>query len=97
MYRLALLLLLLGVDWYFDTSLGTCPFDRPMSSTEAFCKALAYKHDIQQEISRPVLQCPAQVTILVVPPVMSPPLDFENLESILPDAGPVFDFTSMLC
>jgi hypothetical protein len=97
MPRLVFLLLLLSVDWYFDTSFGTSPFDRPMSSTEAFCKALAYKQDIQQELSRPEMRCPAQMAILVAPPVLSSLLDFESLDSIPPDADPVFDFTSMLC
>jgi hypothetical protein len=41
--RFLFLLLLLAVDWYFDTSLGQSPFDRPMSSTEACCESLVYK------------------------------------------------------
>ena len=97
MQRLVFLLLLLAVDWYFDTSFGTSPFDRPMSSTEAFCKALAYKQDIQQELSRPELRGPAQMAILVAPPVRASLLDYESPDSISPEAGPVFDFTSMLC
>jgi hypothetical protein len=39
MQRLVLLLLLLGVDWYFDTASGASPFSRPFCSTEIVCQS----------------------------------------------------------
>jgi hypothetical protein len=39
MQRLVLLLLLLGVDWYFDTSLLASPFARPFCNTEFVCQS----------------------------------------------------------
>jgi hypothetical protein len=50
MQRLFFLLLLLCVDWYFDTSFGTSPFTRPMYSTEVVCNSLACKRDFDLEI-----------------------------------------------
>ena len=39
MQRLILLLLLLSVDWYFDTSSGASPFSRPFCNTEIVCQS----------------------------------------------------------
>jgi hypothetical protein len=40
-YSFWFILLLLAGDWYFDTSHGLLPFERPMCSTQVTCRSLA--------------------------------------------------------
>jgi hypothetical protein len=50
MCRILFLTLLLWVDWELDTSFGTSPLSRPLSSTEAVCHSLSFKHDLAVKI-----------------------------------------------
>jgi hypothetical protein len=52
--RFCLLIVLLGVGWYFDTSFGTSPFTRPMHSTEVFCHSTTYRDNVIKQIDAPV-------------------------------------------
>jgi hypothetical protein len=53
--RFLFLLLLLDVDWYFDTSFGHDPFNRPMCSTEAYCESLVSKQHLCDLLAAPCL------------------------------------------
>jgi hypothetical protein len=98
MHRLVLLLLLLCVDWYFDTSFGTSPLTRPMYSTETFCHSMVYKQDVQRKIDGPELIdaaaaaigpsqcCPAPVRALQ-----------ESASSIVSSTDLVYVFMSIQC
>jgi hypothetical protein len=57
------LLLLVG-DWYFDTSHGLLPFERPMCSTAVACRSLACKQQLCERFEATDL---AQPTLLHAP------------------------------
>jgi hypothetical protein len=97
MPRLAFVLLLLGIDWYVDTSCGLSPFTRPMYSTEVVCKSIVYKHDIQQTIDRPeALDADSSASLLQR---SASPMSARSEAPvlILPGADPIFAFMSMQC
>ena len=95
--RIVLVFLLLGIDWYFDTSFGTSPFTRPMYSTEVVCSSLGHKHNIQQQIDGPDVRDPAPIASPIQPSPSPHPLGGEVPVSILSGADPVYSFMSMQC
>jgi hypothetical protein len=52
-------LLLLAADWYFDTSHGLLPFERPMCSTAVACHSLVYKEQLCKRFDAAGLTQPA--------------------------------------
>jgi hypothetical protein len=98
MQRLFFLLLLLGVDWYFDTSFGTSPFTRPMYSTEVVCNSLDCKRDIDLKIDTLPLVSHASFVVNKVwtlPP--SPTLLQSNSSHFLLDPSSAYLLMSMQC
>jgi hypothetical protein len=89
-HRFLFLLALLAVDWYFDTSFGHDPFNRPMCSTEAYCESLVHKQHLCDLLAAPCLLGAGSLfeafdqqlaasgpcgTVLTTPPVLGASLD----------------------
>jgi hypothetical protein len=97
MQRLTLLLLLLGIDWYFDTSFGTSPFTRPMYSTEVVCNSLSYKHDLQTKLDLPDSLDVASSACLIDPMPSPIPGAAKAPLPALPSAAHTYIFMTMQC
>jgi hypothetical protein len=98
MQRFFFLLLLLGFDWYFDTSFGTSPFTRPMYSTEVICNSLACKHDINVKIDLlPLISYASVVVNRVRTQLPSPTLLQSNSSHFFSDSSLTYLLMSMQC
>jgi hypothetical protein len=92
------LLLLLAVDWYFDTSFGHSAFEAPMSSTAAFCQSLARKQEVCKKLEAVDLIGPtgfAERSDQL--PSRPSPLPAGADTFLLPGAEQVYVFMSMQC
>ncbi|HZU36830.1 MAG TPA: hypothetical protein VFA18_13005 [Gemmataceae bacterium] len=77
--RLLFLLLLLAIDWYADTSLGSSPTSADMRSTDAYCRCLAHKQLIGQSLA-------VSHRLVTAPPVDSSSQSRDNLFTPLGEA-----------
>jgi hypothetical protein len=72
MYRIVFLVLLLWIDWEMDTSFGTSPVSKPLSSTEAACASLSFKHQLVVRIQSLHMKVEASLSDSLSPPPQHP-------------------------
>ena len=72
MHRVLFLILLLGIDWVLDPSFGTSPFSKPLSSTEAVCASLTFKHDLVIRIESLYMPAETGPSDSLLPPLQQP-------------------------
>jgi hypothetical protein len=96
--RFLFLLVLLGIDWYFDTSFGQSPFDGPMSSTAAVCQSSVQKQRVCKRLEVANL-IEATPLVEAADPHLSalPPLRGKAGAFVPPDADLAYVFMSMQC
>ena len=96
--RLLFLLMLLAIDWYFDTNFGNSPVSPPMSSTEAVCPSPVQKQRVCKglEVADSIGATPlveAADPHLAAPP----PLRGKARAFVPPGADLAYVFMSMQC
>jgi hypothetical protein len=96
--RFLFLLVLLAIDWYFDTSLGQSPFDGPMSSTAAVCQSSVQKQRACKRLEvADLIEATPLVEVADPNQAGSPPLRGKAGGFVPPDADLAYVFMSMQC
>lgn len=95
--RLLFLLMLLAVDWYFDTSFGNSPVSTPLSSTEAVYQSPVQKQRVCKKLEVADFTGPAPLVEAAHPHLAAPPLWGRAGAFAPPGAGLAYVFMSMQC
>jgi hypothetical protein len=95
--RLLFLLMLLAIDWYFDTSFGNSPVSTPMSSTEAVCPSPVQKQRVCKRLEVTDLIGATPLIEAAGPHLAPPPLRGKAGAFVPPGADLAYVFMSMQC